>query len=174
MPGIDGKKVVMIIANQNFRDEEFQKPKAILEGQGAKVTVASSSLNKATGMLGATADPEVLYNQIKVQDYDAVVFVGGSGATEYWDDPAAHTIARECVKDGKILAAICIAPVTLANAGVLTGKKATVWSSEIEKLKAKGVNYTGADVQEDGQIITADGPPSAEKFGGALVKALAK
>ena len=174
MPGIDGKKVVMIIASQNFRDEEFQKPKAILERQGAKVIVASSSLNKATGMLGATADPEVLYNQIKVQDYDAVVFIGGSGATEYWNDPAAHTIARACVENGKILGSICIAPVTLANAGVLTGKKATVWSSEIEQLKAKGVNYTGADVQEDGQIITADGPSSAEKFGNALVKALAR
>lgn len=174
MPGVNGKKVVMIIASQNFRDEEFQKPKAILEKQGAKVTVASSSLNKATGMLGATADPEVLYNHIKAQDYDAVVFVGGSGATEYWNDPTAHTIAQECVKNGKILAAICIAPVTLANAGVLTGKKATVWSSEVEQLKAKGVNYTGSDVQQDGQIITADGPTSADKFGNALVKALAK
>lgn len=174
MPGINGKKVVMIIANQNFRDEELQKPKAILEEHGAEVTVASSSLNKARGMLGATADPEVLYDQIKVQDYDAVVFVGGSGATEYWNDPTAHTIAQECLENGKILGAICIAPATLANAGVLTGKKATVWSSEIGQLKAKGVNYTGADVQEDGQIITADGPTSATKFGDALVKALSK
>jgi protease I len=171
---MDGKKVVMIIANQNFRDEELQKPKAILEGQGAEVTVASSSLKKAKGMLGATVAPDVLYNEINVQDYDAVVFVGGSGATEYWNDPTAHTIANECVKSGIILGSICIAPVTLANAGVLSGKKATVWSSEVDKLKAKGVNYTGADVQEDGQIITADGPTSASKFGNALVKALAR
>lgn len=174
MPGINEKKVVMIIANQNFRDEELQKPKEILEGNGAKVTIASSSLTKARGMLGATANPDVLYNKIKVQDYDAVVFVGGSGASEYWNDPTAHAIAKECVKNGKLLGAICVAPVTLANAGVLTGKKATVWSSEGGKLKAKGVNYTGADVQEDGQIITADGPTSASKFGDALVKKLAK
>lgn len=174
MAGINGKKVVMIIANKNFRDEELLHTKAVLEGQGAKVTVASSSMNTAKGMLGATADPDVLYNQVKVQDYDAVVFVGGSGATEYWNDPTAHSIAKACVNNSKILGAICIAPVTLANAGLLSGKKATVWSSEVDKLKAKGADYTGTDVEEDGQIITADGPTSARKFGNALAKALAK
>ena len=92
--------------------------------------------------------------------------------TEYWDNKTAHDIARNAINKNKILAAICIAPVTLANAGVLEGKKATVWKDVVDKLKAKGVNYTGSDVEIDGKIITGNGPDAAQKFGEALVAAL--
>ncbi|MEW6163166.1 MAG: DJ-1/PfpI family protein [Nitrospirota bacterium] len=172
MPGIDGKKVVMIIASKNFRDEELQKPMSILKKQGAKVTIASSSLKVVTGMLGTKVIPDILIKDVNVASYDAVIFVGGVGAAEYWDDPVAHNIARGAVRQNKILCAICIAPVTLANSGVLKGKKATVWKSEKEKIEAKGAIYTGTGVQVDGRIITADSPASAERFGEMIVKAL--
>jgi len=49
------KKVLMIIASQNFRDEEFLTPKQIFEKAGFNVIVASSSLNTAKGTLGANS-----------------------------------------------------------------------------------------------------------------------
>lgn len=174
LPRVDGKRVIMIIATRDFRDEELQRPKEILESQGAKVTIASSSTALATGMFGAKAKPDILVKDIRVEDYDAIVFVGGSGASQYWEDPIAHEIAREAVEKGKLLCAICIAPVTLANAGVLSGKRATVFGSEAGRLKAKGANYTGARVEQDGRIITASGPEAAKEFGEAIVRALAK
>lgn len=173
MPRIDGKKILMIVANNKFRDEELQKPQKIFVKQGAEVTIASSSLKTATGMFGAKAKPDILIDDVKVEDYDAIVFVGGSGASEYWNNPTAHNIAKEAVESNKILCAICIAPVTLANAGVLDGKNATVWSSEASKLRASGVNYTGKDVEVDGNIITGNGPKAAKKFGKTIVEALA-
>ena len=166
------KKVVMIIAHRNFRDEELERPKGILEKKKIEVIIASSSKDTAIGMFGATAQPDILIGELKVVDYHAIIFVGGSGASEYWNDPTAHEIAKEAVKQGKILCAICIAPVTLANAGVLEGKKATVWPSEIDKLKKKGALYTGKKVEIDGKIITASGPEAAEEFGKAILKAL--
>ncbi|MBI5253377.1 MAG: DJ-1/PfpI family protein [Euryarchaeota archaeon] len=165
-------KVVMIIASQRFRDEELLKPKRVLEEQGVKVTIASSSLETAVGVLGAKVKPDILLRDVKVEDYDAVIFVGGTGAQEYWNDSLAHSIARKAGESKKLLGAICIAPVTLANAGLLAGRKATVFSSEVSKIKAKGANYTGTGVEIDGRIITADGPGSAEKFGAAIANAL--
>jgi len=76
------KKILMIIASQNFRDEELLTPKKIFEKNDFKVEIASSSLNIATGMLGARIKPEILINDVKVKDYEAVIFVGGVGATE--------------------------------------------------------------------------------------------
>jgi len=93
-------------------------------------------------------------------------------AQEYWDDPVAHAVAQEAVAQGKVLAAICIAPTTLAKAGVLQGKKATVFSSEAEELKACGANYTGTSVERDGLIITADGPKAAVEFAEEITRAL--
>ena len=172
VPDISGKRIVMIVARRDFRDEELFEPRTILEEAGGEVIVASSSLEPAKGMLGGSVKPDVLVEDIDTADYDAVVFVGGIGAKEYWDDGQAHAIARRAAQEGKVVAAICIAPVTLANAGVLEDKRATVWKSEAEQLKAKGARYAGRDLEVDGRIITADGPESAAKFGRAIAEAL--
>ena len=134
------KSVVMIIAKDGFRDEEFLKPKAIFEENNVKVTVASSSQGIASGMLGAKAKVEKTIDEVNPSDYDSVIFIGGTGSAEYWHNPTAHKIANNAYKENKIVAAICIAPVTLAEAGLLKGKKATVWSSEASALKKAGAS----------------------------------
>lgn len=168
----EGKKAVMIIAQNGFRDEELKEPSEILKQKGIKVTIASSSLDPAKGMLGASAKPEILLSELKVEDYDAVIFVGGVGAKQYWDDPTAHRIAREALKKKKVLGAICIAPVILANAGVLSGKKVTVWESEAIRIKGKGATYTSKPVEIDGKLVTGSGPKAARQFGQAIAKLL--
>jgi len=166
------KKVVMIIAQDGFRDEELLEPKEILEKNGIEVKVASTSLSQAKGMLGAKVKPDILVSDINVRDFDAVIFVGGIGASQYWDDPIAHQLTLEAVNSNRIVAAICIAPVTLAKAGVLKGKRATVWSSEAGQLKAEGAKYTARPVEKDGNIITGSGPTAAREFAEEIVKAL--
>jgi len=174
-PGLEGKSVLMVIATQDFRDEEFVEPKKILESAGVRVTVASKELGEAVGVLGKVrAMPDFTLEQVHATDYDAVIFVGGPGSREYWDDPAAHKIARQAHDAGKLVCAICIAPVTLANAGLLEGKRATVFHGESARLKEAGATYTGASVEQDGRIITANGPKAATEFGSAIRAALAR
>jgi len=166
------KKAVMIIAQNGFRDEELQDPKKVLEAGAVKVIIASSSKSASQGVLGTVVNPDITLDEINVSDFDAVIFVGGAGSSQYWNDPVAHRIAKEAVNQGKVLGAICIAPVTLANAGLLNGKKATVWSSESEQLKASGALYTGKAVEQDGKIVTANGPTAAVEFGKTILKLL--
>lgn len=166
------KKVVMVIAHNGFRDEELLQPKQILEKDGIEVKVASSDLSKARGMLGVSVKPDMLLTDIKMQDFDAIVFIGGRGATEYWDNVFAHKLAQEAISLNKIVGAICIAPVTLAKAGILKGKKATVWPSEASQVQAGGANYTGRAVEEDDNIITSNGPSAASEFGETLLRAI--
>ena len=168
------KKVVMIIAQDNFRDEEFLQPKSILEKAGIIVKVASKTRQDASGMLGAKVKPDITLQEINVQEFDAVVFVGGSGASTYWDDSLAHNIASNAHSANKLVAAICIAPVTLARAGLLKGKRATVWSSEAGKLSKEGAVYTAGAVEKDGNIITASGPSAATEFSNQILKALSE
>jgi protease I len=123
-------------------------------------------------MLGAKVTPDILLKDVNTDDYNAIVFVGGSGASEYWDDMVAHKIAKDTIKKQKTLAAICIAPVTLANAGVLSGKRATVWPSEADMLVKKGASYTGSAVEVDGKLITANGPAAAKEFAEAILKSI--
>jgi protease I len=168
------KKAVMVIAHDGFRDEELFTPKEILEKNSIEVKVASTDLSPAKGMLGAKVNPDMLVSDINVMDFDAIVFIGGIGANQYWDDPTAQQLAEDFFSTGRVVAAICIAPVTLANAGILKGKRATVWSSEAGQLTAAQANYTGRPVEKDGNIITASGPQAAREFGEDLLRALSK
>lgn len=169
-----GKRVLMVIAAQRFRDEEYREPRAVIESHGGRVTVASTSLEESEGMLGMVVKPDVTLDRVDIRDYDAVIFVGGSGASQYWDDRAAHEMARQAEASGKVVGAICIAPVTLANAGLLKGRRATVWPQERARLEAGGATYTGNPVEEDGRIITAAGPQAAHAFGEAVARAIAR
>ena len=171
---IPGKVILMIVASKNFQDKEYLIPRKIFEQSGAKVVVASSVKDKATSINGMEVIPDILLKNVKVKDYDAIVFVGGPGAKEYFDNSTAHSIATWGFGLKKPVAAICIAPVILANSGILSGRKATVWPGEADKLRNEGAIYTGTDVEIFGNIITADGPDASQKFAEAIVAALSK
>ena len=121
------KTVVLIIAEKTFRDEEYQVPKDILSKAEVNVITASTTIGEAVGKLGLKVKPDILINQIDVDKLDALIFIGGGGAEQYFHDPLAHRLAKDAIEKEKILGAICIAPVILANAGLLKGKKATVF-----------------------------------------------
>lgn len=166
------KKVLMVIAPENFRDEEYLEPRRILENKGCVVTVASTTTKPARGMLGMTVTPDTTIDRVRAGDYDAVLFVGGNGAEVLFGDRRAHLLAREAAAGSGTLGAICVSPTILANAGVLRGKRATVWPAQSGSLAKGGASYTGQPVETDGRIVTADGPQSATRFGEALVRAL--
>jgi len=173
---MDGKKVLMIVAPENFRDEEYMEPRNIFENDGLEVIVASKEVQEAKGMFGTTIKIDLDIEDVNVEDYDTVVFVGGSGSSVYYNDSIVLNIAREAYNKGKIIGAICIAPGILAKAGILEGKKATIWDSGnrefIKILEESGAIYTGADVEQDGNIITANGPHAAQEFGEKIVQSL--
>jgi protease I len=171
-----GKTIVMIIAERMFEGTEFKEPKEIFEREGAKIIVACSTLSEATsmGFYSLTVKPNFLINDIKVKDFDAIVFIGGFGCAEYFDNPVAHKIAKEALDQDKILAAICMAPRILANAGILKGKKATCFPNVREDVKAKGAMVTGEMVERDGKIITGNGPSASAQFGEKIVSALSE
>lgn len=171
------KKVLMVIAPEDFRDEEYAKPRAALYASGAKITTASRSEGYCTGMLGSQVHADAALADTVDGKWDLVIFVGGSGAKEYFDDEDAHKLAEDTVRAGKPLAAICIAPSILAHAGLLRGTKATAFSSQEGDLKAHGAKWTGDAVtmgktKEGTAVITANGPSAAFAFGQTLVGVL--
>lgn len=166
------KKILMVIAPKNFRDEELQEPKDIFIKNGFSVTVASITNDFCTGMFGARVKPDATVDQVNIKDYDALVIVGGAGSPVLKEYPKVIKLIQEAVEQNKLLASICLGPTVLAKAGVLKGKKATVFSSGASEIKRSGAIYIAQPVVVDGKLITADGPESAVKFGEAIVKAL--
>ena len=86
-------KILMIIAPEGFQDQEYVDPKAVFEQAGHTV-VTASTVTAATGKFGSTATVDVLLKDIAPGDYEAGVFVGGSGTLIYFEDAMAHGIAQ--------------------------------------------------------------------------------
>jgi protease I len=168
------KAILMVIAPKNFRDEELFITREILEGAGYKITLASTSTDEAVGMLGGKALPELLVSQVKAEDFEAVVFIGGAGTKVILKDEATLALAKAAVGAGKLVAAICMAPEILANAGLLKGKKATCWAGGRDNIKAQGAEVVDTPVVTDGLIVTGNGPTAARAFGETILGILTK
>lgn len=166
------KKILMIIPPERFRDEELFVTKAELEKLGHKITIASTKVGICPGSRGGFAYSEFDIKEMNASFYNAVVFVGGGGSKLLFYNEMALKIARDMHSKGMIVAAICLAPVILANSGILKGIKATVAGTESKTIESKGAIYTGPGVTIDNNIVTGNAPKSSKLFGQCIGKLL--
>lgn len=175
-----GKKILMVIAFNDFKDEEYFVPKEIFERAGAAVVTVSTQTGTAHGADGGETEVQLSVGAIQelpLQEFIAIVFVGGPGMAQQLDNADFQKLAQEAKAADKLVAAICIAPAMLAKAGVLQDKNATVWSSPLDKsavkvLNEKGAHYQDEPVVQDGKIITANGPAAAKEFAEIIIQQL--
>lgn len=167
-------KVLMVVAQNGFRDEELVVPKEILEKAGHSVKIASITRAKATGVRGLSVQPDMAAYEANPGFFDAIVIVGGPGSTALAENKDVRDLVSRADEMERIVAAICLGPLTLAKAGVLKERNATVFPDmpAIAALRNSGAAYWKKPVVRDGHILTADGPQSAGEFGEALVAML--
>ncbi len=135
------------------------------EDAGYDVLVASKAENAVISCGGGRGEQEVdvALADVNVDEYDAIIFIGGNGCISQWNDEESHRIAQDAVAHEKILAAAGCGPTILAHAGVLEGKNATVCTTDaavkggrdyVEVLESLGATYSRG-ITRDGLIITA-------------------
>ncbi|EOU1992107.1 DJ-1/PfpI family protein [Clostridium perfringens] len=141
----------------------------------AKVTCHACSLTEnrtVNSARGTMVLCDKLISDNDLETYDAIVLPGGMpGATNLRDNERVQSLIKKYNKENKIVAAICAAPIALAKAGVIEGKKVTSYPGFKEELG--NVNYVEEDtVVVDGNIITSRGPATALVFGLEILKKL--
>jgi protease I len=168
----NSKKIIIIVAQNNFCDAEYHQSRSIFESFGIQCKVASSELSTAIGMEGSYVQPDLIIHKIDIKNYNAFCLIGGVGCTEYWHDKSVHKIAVQAYEEGLLLCAICLAPIILANAGLLKGIYTSVYPSAASYITRKGAYFSGKSVEVAKNIITANGPESAKLFAQTISKLL--
>lgn len=168
------KKIVLILPERLFHETEYQWLKEIFVAEGATIIIASAKLAGVYSLSGKEIMPDIRLKDLVVDEIDAIVFIGGMGCMQYAQDYTAHKVAKQAFNSGKILAAIHHAPRILAQAGLLSGKKATCPSPVKSHLTKKGAMVTGKDVQWDQNIVTAIGPSAVKQLGREMISALCR
>ena len=167
------RKILMVIAPDQFRDEELFEPRAAFEEEGWAVDTVSTRTGDIAGMLGATETVSKTLSEVSYLDYDAAVVVGGMGSIEFlWNNQELHHILKSVDQNQKVIAAICLSGAVLAKADLAKGKKMTVWPDDtaIQVLKDAGANYTGEPCTIDGNMVTANGPEAVKAFAEGVIE----
>ncbi len=168
-------RILMVIAPKDFRDEELLVPRKALKEKGWQVDTASTEAGEATGMLGAREVVTLTLADVAIEDYAAIVVVGGMGSPEYlWHNDTLRRYVALAYQQQKVVGAICLSGAVLGLAGILQGKNATVWETPESRaaIEDNGGTFTDKPLTVDCTIVTANGPEAAEAFGDALIASI--
>ena len=173
-PGAPGRAVLVYLPQQLFNAQEFEPALRRLSLAGIETRQVAADSGVAVSMSQLVVRLDLALHNVNVADYAGLVLIGGSGAAIYWDDTLLQTRCREFAGSGKVVAAIGIAPVTLARAGVLEGRKATAFRDRatVDWLKQAGAKFSFKGVVADRNIITAQSSEQARAFGQAVADAV--
>jgi len=146
----------------------------VLRRAGVDVTVAGLTPNVVEGAHGIKIVPDKTIDDVKVEDFDAVVVPGGNpGYKNLRKDPRVIAMIKKAFGSKKLVAAICAAPAVLSDAGVLEGKACTIYPGMENELRKGGGKPKMDMVVVDGNIVTSRGPATALPFALKLAEKLA-
>jgi len=164
-------KVVVPLA-EGFEEIEFSTIVDILRRAGVDVTVAGIQEGVIDGAHGVRITPDTLIDTVSADDFDAITLPGGyPGFANLGESEKVLKLLREMHDRNKYVTAICGAPSVLAKAGVIQGKRATIYPGMENTLT--GAQPSEERVVVDGKIITSRGPGTAMEFAIKLVEVLA-
>ncbi len=160
----------LVLMAEGFEEIELTSIVDILRRGGVTVTIAGLKDGITTGARRMKIQPDARLDSIR-ELYDIMILPGGSpGYINLGNDRRVLDLVNRYNSGGKIVAAICAAPSVLAKAGILAGRKATIFRGMESELK--NAKYIDEPVVDDGNIITSQGPGTAMEFALALLKRL--
>ena len=166
-------RVLFIIGFTIFKDEELVHPIEVFEKNGFIVDLVSYKAGPVKGLKKNEITIEKTVEDVTVDNYDAIVLLGDVDETLF-ENKTLMEIVKEAYKKGLVIGASFRTPVILANAGILNGKKATVWIEDKDIIEENGGYYTGASMEIDERIVTTDGPHSAKMFAQTIIDLIKK
>ena len=168
------KSILVVLAPENFRDIEYIVPRAFFEQAGHTV-MTTSTQKKSIGKHGYRVENDLLLTHAQEKDFEGIFFVGGLGSLIYKENQTAHDLVNNFIRKEKTIGAICAAPRSFLQWGILKGKWCTGhdWDGNFAHLcESSGALYDPKDVVVDGKIVTANGPEAAESCALQFLKVL--
>ncbi len=166
--------ILYFLPAKHFNEEEFFITKNLLEKNGFNSFVTSDIRDFCVGSSGKKYRPDMKFENIHSNNFAGIILIGGYGAKEYWNNSRLHRILDEFNNSKKMIAAICFAPVILANAGLLNGKNATCHPDVKPDLSGTEIEFKDVPVVVSKNIITANGPKASFEFAESIIFILNK
>jgi protease I len=151
-------KALIVVAPKNFRDEEVNYLKMVLQKNGIETKILSFGSKECYGEHGAVLKPDVLPEQINPKEFDAVIITGGKGIEEYRMDSFLPllNLVKQFNEEKKLIAAFSEGISVVLRANVIKEKRVAAPNNEIKEVVEKyhGIPSAQAFVESE-NLITA-------------------
>jgi protease I len=168
------KNLLIIIPPRNFNEDEYNIIRNYLKKTGVGIFISSVKSGVCTGGRGLKVQTDVLLSNVNPNNFSGIMFVGGSGVLSDVKNKVLHTLADKFNSADKLVAAICAAPLILADSGLLEGIDATCNNKYRKDLENMGVSYVEQSSVQSGNIITSQSPETAKEFAALAVNYISK
>jgi protease I len=167
---LTGKRIAILIAPRGTEEPEFTRPKAAVTEAGASVTVLSLEVGEAQ-TVNSDLDPGGSYSidntveLVSASMFDGLIIPGGCvGADKLRGSQAVVQFVHDFFAQGKPVAAICHAPWTLVEAGVVQGRTLTSFPTLKTDISNAGGTWIDKEVVVDQGLVTSRNPKDLPAF----------
>ncbi len=125
-----------------------------------------------------TIEPECLFDEIDIEEFDALVIPGGISRAGFYDDaydPRLLAWIKDFDAKEKVVASVCVGALPIARSGVLSGRNGTTYhlsQKRQQQMQEYGVQVLNQPIVIDGNIITSRSPSTAMNVAFLVVEML--
>lgn len=175
---LEGRKVAILVAD-GFEQEELTRPREALREAGAECEIVSPEDGRVKGWehteWGGELEVDVSMADADPAAYDALLLPGGVMNPDHLRrNERALSFVRAFFESGKPVAAICHAPWTLIDAGVVEGREMTSYPSIQTDLKNAGARWVDREVVVDRGLVTSRAPGDIPAFNAKMIEEFAE
>ena len=177
---------VLILTGDAAESLEVMYPYQRLLEEGYEVEIAAPSKKKLqfvvhdfvdgydtyTEKPGYTWDADLAFADVEPSDYAALVIPGGRAPEYIRNDPDFTRIVKHFFSDEKPVAQLCHAPLALASAGVLEGRRTAAYPALQPDVEAVGAEYVDGAGVVDGAMVSARAWPDHPEWMREFVRLL--
>jgi protease I len=176
---LNGRKVAFLMANEGVEQVELTEPLQAIREAGAEVDLLApeAGLIQAFNHLdkGDRFEADRAVGDADAGEYDALVLPGGvANPDQLRTEEEALDFVRAFFAAGKPVGAICHAPWTLLEAGVLDGRTLTSWPSLKTDLANAGAEWVDEEVHVDQGLVSSRKPDDIPAFNAKIVEEFAE
>jgi protease I len=161
---LKGKKIISLVDHE-FEDLELWYPVLRLREEGAIVDMVGDEANKKyIGKYGVPVESDFAYEEVKAEDYDAILVPGGWAPDKIRRSSSVISLIQEMNAANKPIGQICHAGWVLISAKILTGKKVTSTPGIKDDMENAGALWYDEPVVTDGHLVSSRRPPDLPDY----------
>lgn len=155
--------MVYVFLAKGFEELEALAPVDVLRRAGVEVKTVGVTGKRVRGAHGISINCDIAISEALFDDLEGIILPGGlPGTTNLESDETVQKFIDYAVQDGKIIGAICAAPMILGHKGLLRGKNAVCYTGFEKELT--GAHVLDRPAVRDGNIVTGWGAGGAMDF----------